>query len=67
MERLDGDGAAWRLLGVSGDAAYHDTPEGRHTAAPDDSLGDFDYVVCTDASMAPGPRPNMWRLLDPFC
>lgn len=45
-------GQRWELAGVSGSAAYHDTAEAVAAAAQRASLGSFDLVVCTDASMA---------------
>lgn len=45
-------GESWEVAGVSGSAAYHDTAEAVAAAAQRATLGTFDLVVCTDASMA---------------
>jgi len=43
-------GSGWDLHGVSGQAAFHNTPEAVARAAAPVSLGSFDAVVFTDAS-----------------
>ena len=47
-----GANARWALFGVSGEAAYHDSPEARARAAENALLGYFD-IVSTPLSCAP--------------
>ena len=44
----------WRLEGVGGEAAYHDTAERVAGKATNSSLGDFDAVLVTDISASFG-------------
>eukprot|EP00873_Tetraselmis_striata_P039359 jgi/Tetstr1/459623/TSEL_000446.t1 len=48
IERLPAGG--WRLHGVGGDAAYHDTPESVAAGAAHRLLAEVDVVLLTDAS-----------------
>jgi hypothetical protein len=41
----------WRLEGVGGEAAFHDTAESVAVKASNTSLGEFDVVVLTDISV----------------
>ena len=42
-----GANARWALFGVSGEAAYHDSPEAQARAAENTLLGYFDFVSTT--------------------
>ena len=54
VARVVREGAAWRLLGTSGEAAAHDSAEALAAAAEHEGFGVYDKIIVTDISCSFG-------------